>query len=122
MKQRCYNDKNPKYKDYGSRGIVVCQEWLDDFMNFYNWAIDNNYRDDLTLDRIDNDGNYEPSNCRWATAKQQARNTRRTRKITINGETRCLKDWCKILNLNYYTVLTRINTLDWPIEKAIELK
>ena len=69
MKNRCYNKNYKRYKDYGARGIVVCQEWKDDFMSFYNWAMDNSYRDDLTIDRIDVNGNYEPSNCKWSTAK-----------------------------------------------------
>lgn len=121
MKQRCYNSNNKTYKYYGARGIVICHEWLDDFMNFYDWAINNGYRDDLTIDRIDVNGNYEPNNCRWNATKQQAQNRRTNRNYTISGKTHCLKEWCEILNLNYHTVYSRLNC-GWPIEEALELK
>lgn len=80
MKDRCYRKGNSKYYLYGGRGIRVCDEWLNDFMVFYNWSMSNGYRDDLTLDRIDSDGNYEPSNCRWATYDEQNKN-RKQRKL-----------------------------------------
>jgi hypothetical protein len=82
MKQRCYYAPNKEYHNYGARGIVVCDEWRNDFLAFYNWAIANGYRDDLTIDRIDNDKGYSPDNCRWATAREQRLN-QRPRKTVI---------------------------------------
>ena len=76
IKSRAYNPKNKRYNDYGGRGITVCDEWKNDFMSFYNWAMSNGYSDELSIDRIDNDGNYEPNNCRWTTKVIQARNQR----------------------------------------------
>ena len=121
MKTRCYNKNNTAYKNYGARGIAVCDNWKNDFQSFYNWSISNGYKDTLTLDRIDNNKGYSQNNCRWVTRKQQNRNTRRTRKYTIDGVTKCLKDWCKFYNIRYSTVLDRLNKLNWTIEKALEL-
>ena len=83
MKERCNNPNNQDYPYYGGRGIKVCDEWLNDFQMFHDWAIKNGYTDELTIDRIDNDSNYEPSNCRWATRKEQTRNRSITKKISI---------------------------------------
>lgn len=122
IKNRCHNKSDKHFKDYGQRGITVCDEWRNDFMNFYNWAINNSYNDTLTIDRIDVNGDYCPDNCRWATRKQQARNRRNNRNFTYKGKTRCLSEWCEILNLNYSTVCTRLNKLGWNIERALELE
>lgn len=92
MKNRCYRSNDINYKNYGAKGIVVCSEWLD-FENFYNWATYNGYNNVLTIDRIDVNGNYEPSNCRWADRKTQNRNTTRNLNIKIGKEIKCLKDW-----------------------------
>ena len=107
MKTRCYNKKTPNYNIYGGRGIVICDEWLEDFMNFYNWATSNGYEKHLTIDRIDSNGNYEPSNCRWADHTIQNHNRSYSWNIEINGITRNAKEWCEINGVNYKTAHTR---------------
>ena len=120
MKQRCLSPCDKRYSSYGGRGIKICDEWLgkDGFNNFYKWAIESGYSDELTIDRIDVNGNYEPSNCRWATWKEQSRNTRKTIWITYKGETHMLKEWSEILNIPYERLRQRIGKLGWDIERA----
>lgn len=100
IEQRCNNPNNKAYKSYGGRGIRVCELWLRDFKSFYDWAISNGYKDFLTLDRLNNNGNYEPSNCRWATQKVQLNNTRVTTFIEINGEFKSISEWSLISGIS----------------------
>lgn len=118
MKQRCYDKNDAAYADYGGRGITVCPEWHD-FPNFYAWAMANGYRDDLTLDRINVNGNYEPSNCRWATQIEQANNKRNNITVTRDGETHTMKEWSRILGISYSTIQCRVHRHGWTIEEAI---
>lgn len=118
MKNRCYNKNSTSYNRYGGRGIKVCEEWRNNPQSFVDWSMSHGYADNLTIDRIDNDGNYEPSNCRWATYKQQANNTSRCHMITYNGETKTIKQWAEMLEIDYETLYIRISK-GWPIEKAL---
>ena len=121
LKLRCLNHKDPVFKHYGARGISVCKEWEHDFMSFYNWSIQNGYKDGLEIDRIDNNGNYEPNNCRWATRKQQMRNTRRTKLITFKGKTMCALDWANLTGVPKNTLLYRLSK-KWPVESILKCK
>ena len=98
MKARCYNSNNPEYKNYGGRGIIISEEWMK-FSNFREWANNNGYADNLTIERIDVNGNYCKENCKWITKSEQLKNTTRTIFITYKGKTLCAKDWCKIYNI-----------------------
>jgi len=99
MKQRCLNNNNPGFKDYGGRGISICEEW-EDASNFFEWAFRNGYTNEMTIERIDNNGNYEPSNCMWIKQSEQLRNTRSSVKITFNGLTLCRRDWAKKIGIS----------------------
>lgn len=115
---RCYNKDNPKYKNYGMRGVKMCNEWEKDFKSFKNWAINNGYEEGLTLERINVNGNYEPSNCTWITKEEQAYNKQNTRKITFKNNTYPVCTWQKILNLGKNTCDQRYN-LGWNVEKIL---
>lgn len=115
MIQRCTNPKYTYYAHYGGRGIKVCERWRD----FRNFLADMGERPEgMTLDRIDNDSNYEPSNCRWATKKEQALN-RRVTTCEINGKTKPIRDWLKVFNLNRSTFDQRFYVYKWSIEKSL---
>lgn len=116
MRDRCSNPNNAAYKNYGGRGIRVCERW-DSFENFLN---DMGSRPDgYSIDRIDNDGNYEPSNCRWATTKQQLNNQRRNRVIELNGERKTIAQWADSLGIDWYTLRSRLDRYGWTIERAL---
>lgn len=116
MIQRCTNFSDPRYKDYGGRGILVCNRWRS-FQNFFKDM--GNRPEGTTLDRIDNNGNYEPENCRWATPKEQSRNTSFNHLITHNGKTQSLVSWADETGINQRTLYARISRLGWSIEKAL---
>jgi hypothetical protein len=118
MKARCYNANGPKFADYGGRGIKVCNRWLDSFENF---LADMGKRPEgmREIDRIDPNGDYTPENCRWANRSQQNRNRRDSLLITMNGETKCLADWCDDLDLPYSTISTRIHAYKWDPIRAL---
>lgn len=107
MRERCNSPYCRIYGRYGGRGIRVCPEWDNDFLAFREWALNNGYSDDLTIDRIDVNGNYEPSNCRWTTNKQQANNRRTNILITYNGETHTISEWSDITGIKYWNIIQR---------------
>ncbi len=116
MKSRCKNPKNRNYKNYGGRGISICEDWNNPCV-FFEWAFSHGYKDGLSIDRIDNEKDYSPDNCRWATHKQQARNTRRNRLLTFKGETRCISEWAEITGMSKNVIKSRLNA-GWKIENV----
>lgn len=118
MKDRCMNSNNKEYKNYGGRGVTVCNEWKNNFQAFYDWAMTNGYVEGLSIDRIDNNGNYEPSNCRWATRREQQLNTTRNKRITYNGKTQTLTEWSEELNVRFNKLWERLYKLNWSVERA----
>lgn len=123
MINRCRNKKIPMYKYYGARGIKFCNEWhplKNGFKNFCDWAFANGYSEELTLDRIDVNGNYEPSNCRWVDKITQANNKRDTQRFTYKGENLTISEISRKYNIKYFPLRSRIKILGWDINKAIE--
>lgn len=118
MIQRTSNSSHPFYEYYGGRGIKVCDRWRESFEAF---AADMgpSFSPDLELDRIDTNGDYEPSNCRWATRTQQARNARSNRRLTFRGHTMTVSEWAETLGLNASTIRARLNKHGWPVERAL---
>lgn len=133
MYQRCYNPNCKDYKDYGGRGITICDEWLDNTiisvrysrykkgkLIFKEWALSNGYADDLTIDRIDVNKEYFPNNCRFVDEKTQANNKRTNKYLSYKGKTQTLAQWCNELGLDYEKTKARLNACHWSVEKAFE--
>lgn len=134
IRGRCYNPNNKDYKDYGGRGITICEEWNNrekvpnednatkGYLAFKKWALSHGYSDNLTIDRIDTNKGYSPDNCRWVTNKVQQNNKRNNRYITYSGKTQSLAKWCEELGLNYNRVKARLNHCRWTVAKSFETK
>ena len=118
MKQRCENPKAPEFHNYGGRGIELCEQWHH-FEPFCEWAMANGYKDGLTIDRINNNGNYEPSNCRWTTPKNQCNNKRNNHTLSYNGETHTISEWAGITGINKDTLRHRVVLYGWSTEMAL---
>lgn len=122
MKDRCYRKTSPGYKNYGARGITISDEWLGEngFVNFYNWANANGYKEDLSIDRIDNNKGYSPDNCRWATALEQQNNTRYNLILTYKGEKLTLSQAARKFNISTSTIWTRVKKYGKDLEIALQ--
>lgn len=119
IKQRCYNKKNKDYKSYGGRGIAMCDEWKKDFISFFDWSMANGYNPKLTIDRVNNNGNYSPDNCRWATLQEQANNKRVNRLISYKNEIHTIAEWARQVNIKERIIRSRLS-MGWSFEKACE--
>ena len=120
MKNRCNNTKSKDYKNYGGRGIRVCEEWLN-YSKFREWSLSEGYIEGLTIERINNDKDYEPNNCKWITMKEQQRNKRNNRLITHNNKTLTMVEWGEIYNIHPDRIGSRLKS-GWSIEKALTEK
>lgn len=120
MKSRCTNPNNPCFNQYGGRGITVCDAWIEDFAVFYDWSIKHGYNDDLSIDRVNVNGDYDPDNCRWVSQKTQCNNTRRNIMIEHDGELRTAKQWSDELGIKYGTLISRIRR-GWDVDRALSV-
>jgi len=117
MLSRCNNPNASEYKYYGGRGIKVCKAWHDP-IKFNEWATASGYKEGLVIDRINNNGNYEPNNCRWTTTKVNANNTSKNRRLTLSGETHTVSEWSNILKIHFNRIHTRLNR-GWTTKRAL---
>lgn len=119
MKQRCYNPNSTAYYRYGARGIFMCDLWKNNFGSFHKWCMKNGWKKGLDLDRKDNDGIYEPRNCRFVTKQINSRNRSTNKYLTFNGQTLCLQDWALCIGIHPCTLSKRLEK--WPLEKALTI-
>ena len=119
MKSRCYNPKTPDYRNYGARGITVCDEWKNDFVEFLYWALKHGWQMGLTIERVDYDRGYAPDNCTWIPMGEQSKNRRTVRRITHNGETHTISEWAKIVGINRRTLERRLSSSTYSVERAL---
>lgn len=119
---RCYYKSTNQYKNYGGKGIKVCEEWkhMQGFLNFYNWAINNGYKENLTLDRIDNNKDYSPNNCKWSTSKEQSNHKTNNVYYTFKGKTQTSKQWCNEYKISQTTLNDRLKR-GWTLEQALTI-
>lgn len=120
IKSRCLYKSAKNDTNYGGRGISMCKEWANSFIAFKEWAEKNGYNDNLTIERINVNGDYCPKNCTWIPRAEQAKNTRSCLRITYNGKTKILSEWCKELGLDYKRTNNRIKKLGWTPQKSFE--
>ena len=120
MKKRCYKPSDAHYNNYGARGITICEEWRESFLNFYNWGINNGYKQGLEIDRINNDGNYEPSNCRFISRKENCNNRNTTRKFTFNNQIHSITEWAEILNLDVKKIYYLLDIKKLSFEEVLK--
>lgn len=121
MRQRCSNPKCANYHNYGGKGVKVCPEWDSNFAHFYMWAIENGYSENLSIDRINSDGDYEPGNCRWVSYKEQNNNRHSNIFIEFDGQRHTIAEWGDITGIKPATIWARLNR-GWSIEKSLTVK
>ena len=121
MKQRCYNPNCNDYRYYGGKGVLICQEWINDYTAFMNWAVANGYDDSLTIDRINVDAGYCPDNCRWVSMLTQANNKSNNRVLEYNGESHTVTEWSRIVGISKKVLSNRVNR-GWSTEDALTIK
>jgi hypothetical protein len=121
IKGRCFNKNNSAYKNYGARGITICDEWINNYPAFEKWAIDHGYNDSLTIDRIDVNGNYCPENCRWATRREQQNNRRVNHFLEYHGKKKTIAEWARTLNISSKRIYERLSR-GWSTKNALSRK
>jgi len=122
MNQRCYNPDAKGYKYYGGKGVIICEEWLENKNNFFDWAVNNGYTDELSIDRIETEGNYEPENCRWITMTEQQSNRTNNVFLEIDGEIKTFAQWTKDTGIGYGTLIKRVKNGEEILKKKYLIK